>query len=132
MSMITVIGNLVNDPEVRTAGGHNLAKLRIASNDRVKDVNGEWKDADTTYIDVSCWRGLAEGVSSLKRGQRVVVYGKLKGRSFQRQDGTNGYAYEIEATDVGTSVMKRKGESVPVAAAPVSAPVADPDNPWGD
>jgi single-strand DNA-binding protein len=128
--MITVIGNLVADPETKDAAGHKLAKLRLASNERIKDSNGEWKDSDTTYIDVTCWRKLAEGSSSLKKGQRVIVHGKLKGRSFQRKDGTNGYAYEIEATDIGSSVMSRGTES---ASSTVKAqPVPDPDNPWGE
>jgi single-strand DNA-binding protein len=122
--MITVVGNLVADPESKTAGGHNLARLRIASNERVKDTSGEWKDGDTTYVDVTCWRKLADGVSNLKKGQRVVVYGKLKGRSFQRKDGTNGYAYEIEATDVGASVISR-GPSTQKQIEP------DLENPWG-
>lgn len=122
MSMITVIGNLVADPETKTAAGHNLTSLRLASNDRVKDSSGNWKDGDTTYIDVTCWRKLAEGASSLQKGQRVVVYGKLKGRSFQRKDGTNGYAYEIEATDIGASIMSKTG------AAKIEP---DLENPWG-
>lgn len=124
MSMITVVGNLVADPEFRVAAGHNLTSLRIASNERIKDVDGSWKDGDTTYIDVTCWRKLAEGATSLKKGQRVVVYGKLKGRSFQRKDGTNGYAYEIEATDVGESVLVRP------SSAPQKAIQPDLENPW--
>ena len=123
MSMITVIGNLVADPESKTAAGHNLTNLRIASNERVKDSSGNWKDGDTTYIDVTCWRRLAEGASSLKKGQRIVVYGKLKGRSFQRKDGTNGYAYEIEATDIGQSIMSKPSGQVKIEP--------DLENPWG-
>lgn len=123
MSMITVIGNLVADPESKVAAGHNLARLRVATNERVKDASGEWKDGDTTYVDVTCWRKLADGASSLKKGQRIVVYGKLKGRSFQRKDGTNGYAYEIEATDVGTSIMSR-GSTQQRTVEP------DLENPW--
>lgn len=119
--MITVIGNLVADPEQKTAAGHKLARLRVASNERVKDGNGDWKDGDTTYIDVTCWRRLAEGASALKKGQRVIVHGKLKGRSFVRNDGTNGYAYEIEASDIGTSIMaKGKTEQI----------MPDLENPW--
>ena len=127
--MITVIGNLVADPETKTAAGHKLAKLRLASNERVKDASGEWKDSDTTYIDVTCWRRLAEGSSSLKKGQRVIVHGKLKGRSFQRKDGTNGYAYEIEATDIGPSVIAKGSES---NASPKTEVMPDLDNPWGE
>lgn len=126
--MITVVGNLVADAEARVAGGHNLTRLRVASNDRIKDASGEWKDSDTTYIDVTCWRRLAEGAAGLKRGQRVVVQGKLKGRSYQTQDGRNGYAYEIEANDIGISIMP-KGSSEPKAIKEVKP---DLDNPWGD
>jgi single-strand DNA-binding protein len=75
--MITVIGNLVADPEAKNAGGHKLAKLRVATNERVKDASGEWKDGDTTYIDVSCWRRLAENSMSLKKGQKAVSLVKV-------------------------------------------------------
>ena len=124
MSTITVVGNLVADPETKTAAGHSLAQLRIATNERIKDSNGEWKDGETTYLDVTCWRKLAEGSSELKKGQRVIVTGKLKGHSFVRKDGTNGYAYEVEATDVGASVMAR-GASVKSETI-----VPDLENPW--
>lgn len=130
MSVITVIGNLVADPETRTAAGHNLAKLRLATNERVKDSTGEWKDSDTTYIDVTCWRKLADGAGSLRKGQRIIVYGKLKGRSFQRKDGTNGYAYEIEATEIGASVVSKGNDSTPSMPSKEVSP--DLDNPWGE
>jgi single-strand DNA-binding protein len=126
--MITVIGNLVADPEARDAGGHKLAKLRVASNERIKDASGEWKDGDTTYIDVTCWRRLAEGSMSLRKGQRVVVHGKLKGRSFTRKDGTNGYGYEIEATDIGASII---GTSVKGESFEKKEIAPDLENPWG-
>lgn len=128
MSMITVIGNLVADPEIKTAAGHKLAKLRIASNERIKDANGEWKDSDTTYIDVTCWRRLAEGSESLKKGQRVIVNGKLKGRSFVRKDGTSGYGYEIEATEIGASIIPKGGDAPQSISKKEVAP--DLDNPW--
>lgn len=128
--MITIIGNLVADPETKDAGGHKLAKLRLASNERIKDANGEWKDSDTTYVDVTCWRRLAEGSASLKKGQRVIVHGKLKGRSFQRKDGTNGYAYEIEAVDVGPSIIARGTDTTHFLQKLDVLP--DVDNPWGE
>lgn len=121
MSMITVIGNLVTDAETRNTKSAALTKLRIASNERIKDSSGQWKDGDTTYIDVACWRRLAENSSSLRKGDRVVVYGKLKGRSYEKKDGTNGYAYEIDAEDIGMSVLSK-------ATSSTVAP--DKDNPW--
>jgi single-strand DNA-binding protein len=121
MSTITVFGNLVSDPETKMAAGHKLSRLRLATNERIKDAGGDWKDGDTTYIDVACWRRLAEGAESLKKGERVIVHGKLKGRSFVRKDGTNGYAYEIEAVDVGKSVMAKVKTDVVLP---------DLENPW--
>lgn len=121
-SNITVIGNLVADAEKRSTKSAPLTKLRIATNERVKDASGNWKDGDTTFIDVACWRRLAEGAASLRKGQRVVIYGKLKGRSYEKKDGTNAYAYEIDADDIGTSLLSRA----------VADPIApDKGNPWG-
>lgn len=121
MSMITVVGNLVADPEQKTAGGQKLAKMRIATNERKKNSDGQWVDGNTTYIDVTCWRKLAEASSSLHKGQKVIVYGKLKGREYPRKDGTTGYGYEIEASDLGTHVFSKQ-------TATVTEP--DLDSPW--
>ena len=120
MSMITVIGNLVADPEQKDVKGKQLARLRIATNDRKKTPEGDWVDGETTYIDVSCWRKLAQATSALKKGQKVIVYGKLKGREFTRKDGTKGYGYEIEATDLGTHLFSKS----------MTATEPDLDNPW--
>lgn len=128
MSVITMIGNIVRDPETKNGKDYKLTQFRIACNERVKDSNGSWKDGDTTYIDVVCWSRLAENAVSLKKGDRVVVTGRLRGRDFVRKDGTSGYAYEIVAQEIGKSIMKN---SSPV---PVIQKVAVPagDNPWGE
>lgn len=126
MNTITVIGNLVADPEVKSFSGTNLTKLRIASNERVRNANGEWTDGDTTYADISCWRRLADGAATLKKGQKIIVYGRLKGRSFQRQDGSNGYAYEIEASEIGTSVLTKDTKPIQNNVRPIMSE----DNPW--
>jgi len=120
---ITLVGNLVRDAEVRAAGDKKLTKLRVASNDRIK-IGDEWKDGDATYTDVTAWRKLGQGAAALKRGDRVVVTGKLKGREYTNNEGTKIYAYEIDATDIGLSVLAR-GESEPAPFIP-----ADVDSPW--
>lgn len=120
MSMITVVGNLVADPEQRDAGGQKLAKMRIATNERKKNSDGQWVDGNTTYIDVTCWRKLAEATSSLSKGQKIIVYGKLKGREYSRKDGSTGYGYEIEASDLGTHIFSKQ----------VSNAEPDLDSPW--
>jgi len=74
-TLITVVGNLVKDPEVKDLGaGKVLAKLRVASTERFQDSDGSWKDGDTAFYDVVCWRTLAENVAgSLSKGNKVIV-----------------------------------------------------------
>lgn len=120
MSMITVVGNLVSDPEQKDVKGQKLARLRVATNERKKTPEGDWVDGETTYIDISCWRKLAEATTSLKKGQKIIVYGKLKGREYSRKDGTKAYGYEVEATDLGTHLFSKT----------VTKTEPDLDNPW--
>lgn len=107
---ITVVGNLVKDPEKKDLGsGKVLTKLRLASTERVQDQAGSWRDGETAFYDVVCWRSLAENVASdLSKGNRVIVHGKLKYREFDRKDGTKGNAFEIDATEIGQSLAFKK------------------------
>ena len=133
-TLITVVGNLVKDPEVKDLGaGKVLAKLRVASTERFQDSDGSWKDGDTAFYDVVCWRTLAENVAgSLSKGNKVIVHGKLKYREFVRKDGTKGNAFEIDATDVGQSMSIKTGSfsksSNNIANATVS--VSEEPDPW--
>lgn len=105
---ITAVGNLVKDPEVRNFDNGSLTKLRIACTDRMSDGNGGWKDGNTNFYDVAVWKTLGEyAASTLKKGDKVIVQGKLKYREFKRNDGTNGNAYEIDATDLGLYLTKK-------------------------
>lgn len=106
--LITAVGNLTKDPEVKTFEKGSLTKLRIACTDKMPDGNGGWKDGDTNYYDVAVWKTLGEyAASTLKKGDRVIIQGKLKYREFKRNDGSNGNAYEIDATDLGISLTKK-------------------------
>jgi single-strand DNA-binding protein len=103
---ITVIGNLVRDPEQKGSGA-TVTSMRIASTERVND-NGQWRDGDTAYFNVACFKTLGDNVmSSLKKGDKVVVNGKLKYREFERKNGDKGHDYEIIANEIGLSLSKR-------------------------
>jgi single-strand DNA-binding protein len=105
---ITAVGNLVKDPEVKTFEKGSLTKLRIACTDSYPDGNGGWKDSDTNFYDVTVWRSLGEyAASTLKKGDKVIVQGKMKYREFKRNDGSNGHAYEIDASDLGLYLSKK-------------------------
>ena len=103
---IIVVGNLTDDPELRfTPQGVAVANFRIAVSRRVKDEGGNWKDGDTSFFKVNCWRQLAENVAeTLTRGSRAIVTGRLKFRQWETQDGETRSVVEIEAEEVGPSL----------------------------
>ncbi|WP_078962648.1 single-stranded DNA-binding protein [Streptomyces sp. TP-A0875] len=108
-TVITVVGNLVDDPELRfTPSGHAVAKFRIASTPRTYDKStNEWRDGDSLFLTVSAWRSLAENVAaSLQRGHRVIARGQLKQRSYEDREGIKRTVYELDADDVGPSLQR--------------------------
>ena len=106
-TQITVVGNLVADPELRfTASGQPVATFRIASTPRIRDnATNEWKDGDSLFLTCNVWRQAAENVAeSLQRGMRVIVTGRLKQRSYETKEGEKRTVYEVEVDDVGPSL----------------------------
>lgn len=102
----TISGFLGADPELKfTNNGVAVAKLRVGVTKRVKQADGSFADGETTWIDVSAWRQLAENCTeSLVKGSKVLITGELKQRSFERKDGSTGTVIELEASDVGPSL----------------------------
>ena len=106
-TIITVVGNLVDDPELRfTPSGAAVANFRIASTPRTFDKqSNEWKDGDALFLSCSVWRQAAENVAeSLQRGMRVVVQGRLKSRTYETREGEKRTVFEIEVEEVGPSL----------------------------
>jgi single-strand DNA-binding protein len=104
---ITVVGNLVADPELRfTPSGQPVATFRVASTPRVMDrQTNEWKDGDSLFLTCNVWRQAAENVAeSLQRGMRVIVTGRLKQRNYETKEGEKRTVYEVEVDDVGPSL----------------------------
>jgi single-strand DNA-binding protein len=104
---ITVVGNLVADPELRfTASGQPVATFRVASTPRIMDrQTNEWKDGDSLFLSCNVWRQAAENVAeSLQRGMRVIVTGRLKQRNYETKEGEKRTVYEVEVDDVGPSL----------------------------
>jgi single-strand DNA-binding protein len=103
---VVVVGNLTDDPELRfTPQGVAVANFRIAVSRRMKDESGQWKDGETSFFRVSCWRQLAENVAeSLTRGSRTMVTGRLRMRQWETQEGEKRSVVEIEADEVGPSL----------------------------
>lgn len=102
---ITLVGNLVDDPELRfTPAGAAVCNFTVAVNRRIQR-DGQWEDRLDGYFRCSCWRDLAENVAeSLRKGTRVVVTGRLQQRSWEDQDGNRRSAVDVQVDEVGPSL----------------------------
>ncbi|HEV2087471.1 MAG TPA: single-stranded DNA-binding protein [Cryptosporangiaceae bacterium] len=106
-TVITLVGNLVDDPELRfTPSGAAVAKFRLASTPRTYDKQtGEWKDGESLFLSCNVWRQAAENVAeSLTRGMRVIVQGRLRQRSYETREGEKRTVFEVEVDEVGPSL----------------------------
>ena len=141
-TVITVIGNLTADPELRfTPSGSAVANFTIASTPRTFDrQTNEWKDGDTLFLRASVWREAAENVAeSLTKGMRVVAQGRLKSRSYETKEGEKRNVTELEVDEIGPSLTfasakvtrtqrSGNGGGHPGGGNQQSAPAGDP---WG-
>lgn len=106
-TIITVIGNLTADPELRfTPSGAAVANFTVASTPRQFDrQTNEWKDGEALFLRCNIWREAAENVAeSLTRGSRVIVSGRLKQRSFETREGEKRTVVELEVDEIGPSL----------------------------
>src|SRR5881397_2398469 len=104
---ITLVGNLVDDPELRfTPSGAAVANFRIASTPRQFDRQAnEWKDGEALFLTCNVWRQTAENVAeSLTKGMKVIVQGRLKQRSYETREGEKRTVFEVEVDEVGPSL----------------------------
>lgn len=101
----TCEGNLTDDPVLReTSDGTAVANFRMAVTTRHRVGDGEYADR-TEYINVVAWRDLAtNAAASLHKGDRVIVSGDLRNRSFEGRDGNMRYVSEITAQNLGVSL----------------------------
>ncbi|HYH34892.1 MAG TPA: single-stranded DNA-binding protein [Nocardioides sp.] len=125
-SMVTFQGWLGADVRTRQAGGVLVASFRVASTSRrLNRTTGEWHDGPTQWYTVSAWRALGEHcAASLRRGDPVVVHGRLTQSTWVTTDGVEATSLEVEASFVGhdltrgTSAFTRSAARLPSPALP--------------
>lgn len=102
---VTVVGNLVEDPELRfTASGIPRANIRVAVNRSWLDPNNEWQE-ETSFFSGTVWRQYAENVAeSLEKGSRVIVTGRLQQRSWETAEGERRSVIEIRIEEIGPAL----------------------------
>lgn len=118
-TVITVVGNLTADPELRyTNNGVPVANFTIASTPRTFDrASGEWKDGEALFLRASVWREFAEHVAgSLTKGMRVIAQGRLSQRSYQDREGNQRTAIELEVDEIGPSLRFATAQVTRVAS----------------
>jgi len=106
-TVITVVGNLTEDPELRyTPSGAAVAKFRVASTPRSFDKqSGEWRDGEAMFLACNAWRSLAENTAeTLSKGSRVVIQGRLRQRSYETREGEKRTIFELEVDEIGPSL----------------------------
>ncbi|MDX1689660.1 MAG: single-stranded DNA-binding protein [Acidimicrobiia bacterium] len=101
---VTLIGNLVDDPELRfTPSGVAMAKVRFAVNRRYMR-NGQWEE-ETSFFGGTLWRDAAENAAeTLQKGMRVIVTGRLEQRSWETQEGDKRSIVEVAIDEIGPSL----------------------------
>lgn len=97
---VSLIGRLGAQPEVKTfATGSTLASFDLATNENYKDKDGQWHDR-TQWHKVNAWGKVAERVEkALKKGQEIIVEGKLVHQTYESKSGEKRYSTIIEATE---------------------------------
>ena len=106
-TIITVVGNLTADPEIRTVGnGSSVASFTIASTPRTWNRNtGQFEDGQALFMRCSAWRDMAEHCAqSLSKGMRVIAQGRLQQRSYQANDGSQRTVVELQVDEIGPSL----------------------------
>jgi single-strand DNA-binding protein len=115
-AFVTFQGWVGNDIVHRETTQGNVANFRVGSTPRIRKRNGDWVDGPTSWFSVTCWRALADHVrDSLRKGEPVLVHGRLRADVWEREDGQSSVTYVVEATYVGHDLTR--GTSVFVKAA---------------
>lgn len=138
---VTLIGNLTRDPELRfTTGGRGIASFGLAVNRRWQQ-NGEWQE-QVSFFNVVCWGDLGENVAtSMTKGSRAIVTGRLEQRSWETPEGDKRSVVEVVADEVGPSLrwatcqierIERTDGSGGGQRQPAGASARQPDPVYGD
>jgi single-strand DNA-binding protein len=129
---VTISGNLTAPPKSgMSRGGIPWTRMRIASSARVFDRQAsEWRDGETLFLDVSCWRRLAENAATtLERGDRVLVLGRLRQRSYEDQQGVRHTVTEMDADAIGPDLGRAPAKLLRASASAQPAPAEESSTP---
>lgn len=120
--MITVVGNVATEPRLdETKKGETFASFRLACNGQRYDSRARsWVDDDTSFYTVYCWRSpLADNIkASLRKGDPVVVHGRLKNREWRDDQHVVRVSPEITARSLGHDLYRGTSSFTKVSRQP--------------
>jgi single-strand DNA-binding protein len=123
-AFVTFQGWVGNDVVHRETAQGNVANLRVGTTPRIRKRNGDWVDGPTSWFSVTCWRTLADHVrDSVRKGEPILVHGRLRTDVWEREDGQSSVTYVVEASHVGHDLSR--GTTAFVKAARAERPEAE-------
>lgn len=126
-TMLTLVGRIVDVPKRRlTESGVSVLNMRVGSTARRFDRETQkWVDGESTFVNVTCWRALADNVSrSLVQGDAVVVHGRFFTREYEH-NGQRRSSYDMEAQSVGPDLTWGRVEYVRTKRDPITYETVD-------
>jgi single-strand DNA-binding protein len=104
---LTVIGNIVTNPDRRRVGDQDVIRFRVASNSRRRTSDGTWEAGNSLFITVNCWGRLVSGVgAALRKGDPVIAVGHVYTSEYDDRDGNRRSSLEMRATAVGPDLSR--------------------------
>jgi single-strand DNA-binding protein len=106
-AFVTFQGWVGNEIVHRETNQGNVVNFRVGSTPRIRKRNGDWVDGPTSWFSVTCWRTLADHVrDSVRKGEPVIVHGRLRTDVWEREDGQSSVTYVVEASYVGHDLTR--------------------------
>ena len=124
-AQVTMVGYVASTPSlVVTKAGRFVANMRVGVTPRRQDRDtGQWSDGDTSYVTVTCWRSLATNVAAcLRKGDPVVVKGRMRVRQYDDKDGNQRVAVEVDASTLGHDLTRGVAHFLRTKRSPGDAP----------
>jgi len=108
-ALVSLTGYVATEPKYRTVGnGIPVLSMRVGWTRRRRDfATGEWSDANTSFVTVTCWRKLAENLSTcLRKGDPVLLRGRLDVRPYVSKDGERRISVDVDASSLGHDLSR--------------------------
>ena len=108
-AQLSVVGYVASEPEYSLVGnGIPKLTMRVAWTTRRREPStGEWIDGNTSFVRVTCWRRLADNLATcLRKGDPVLLRGRLDVRPFTGKDGVRRVSVDVDANSLGHDLSR--------------------------